>query len=295
MDRSQGWVMGTEKSFLIVYPPGAYGHFIGWLISWCQDKSQIDRPWDDRQTSHKAKLTYFISFSEMMSAPLVTGAVANFQNSSQSKVAELIACALDKYDKIIYVQPTQDSMIWYMNRRFSKTSHNDWFDDHKVYIQESMNMWGDDLAAWQRREFLSMWFAHWISQELDVGDMDDIPNVLLVDMTELRDNMIGLCHRLMSFLGLQNIRDMSEVLDLWNDFLTRQEDMHKDDIIREVIHALITGTDMAMPELSLVDQAEIQRILRDDHGIEIRCFNLNDWPKTTHELRQRTYLKDNKK
>ena len=43
-----------------------------------------------------------------------------------------------------------------------------------------------------------------------------------------------------------------------------------------------------MENCSLMDQVEIQRRLR-DRGYEIKCYELNEWPKTTTQLRELIY------
>ena len=57
----------------------------------------------------------------------------------------------------------------------------------------------------------------------------------------------------------------------------------KKQIIKETINACLEGREIEIPPISLVAQAIIQKRLR-DQGVELRCYGLNNWPKTSSEL-----------
>ena len=56
----------------------------------------------------------------------------------------------------------------------------------------------------------------------------------------------------------------------------------------DLVDSIITGEQKDMHDLTIVDESEIQRRLR-NKGFEIQCYELNKWPNTTTELRELIY------
>ena len=64
--------------------------------------------------------------------------------------------------------------------------------------------------------------------------------------------------------------------------------LYKDKLINDLVDSIITGEHKDMHDLTIVDESEIQRRLR-NKGFEIQCYELNKWPNTTTELRELIY------
>lgn len=280
--------MGVKESYIILYPPGAYGYFMGWFVTWLSGTESVYRPWEDEtKTAHAVDLPLFLDYKTMLDSPVISGSISNLQIDDSIDIVSVIDQTTRKYDKCIYLQPTKDSLLWYMNRRFSKTNRSSFFVTHEKWFGDSMKAWTtDELAIWQKRECLSYFFRQWIVKELDMDVLDQYQNsnLMVITMPQIRDDLVGLSRELSIFLNIPMIRTNEELQTLQSEFLERQEDMHKDKTVSDVILALLEGHDMDMPDLSILDQSEIQRILRDEHGLNMRCFDLDEWPKTTGEL-----------
>jgi len=59
-------------------------------------------------------------------------------------------------------------------------------------------------------------------------------------------------------------------------------------LINDLVNATINNKNLSMENLTLIDESMIQWQLR-NKGFELQCYNLNQWPKTTSELRELIY------
>jgi hypothetical protein len=61
-----------------------------------------------------------------------------------------------------------------------------------------------------------------------------------------------------------------------------------DAIVNDIVNSVIDNTIMHWEHLNLtlVDESWIQMILRDSHGLDLQCYNLNAFPKNTSDLKK---------
>jgi hypothetical protein len=151
--------------------------------------------------------------------------------------------------------------------------------------------WGKQSAAdmedWELREFLSMYlYGRWT----DVFDPDmfatlkkEFPAVTFMEIGELRDNFADTITTLFKKLNLPMIRDNIEFIHKEWDKLQYFKDRDKQ--VKAIVDSVLGNEDLAWTDLSIIDEAEIQRQLR-NNGWEIRCYDLNIFPTNTVDLRR---------
>lgn len=288
-----------DETYLVAFPSGVYGNFIGWLIEWLKVEEYIDYPWDDRlMNSHNNDLYMFSNINEVLQSEVKSGSLVHLKENMSNNIPELLEQTLKKYNKVIYIHPTIETVIWMMNRRFFRSMVRNWLKFHSEYFVNSYSQWNfdfDSLEPWEQREWLSYFYYKWIIEDVELDSMMHYKNdnVLLILMPELKDNLHSVVEKLCKFLNINTNKTHEDIEKLHMEWHKRQPDMFKDTLIKDIVNSIINNTDMSMENLSLVDQAEIQRMLREEHSIEIKCYKLNEWPKTTRELMPLLYSKEN--
>jgi hypothetical protein len=141
-----------------------------------------------------------------------------------------------------------------------------------------------DMEVWELREFLSLYlYEEWINVHQELGILDkEFPNIIFLEISQLRDRFEETMVNLLKSLNLKQIRhDVNYVFENWSKL---QYFKTRDSEVNNIVRCIMDGKDLSWHELSIIDEAEIQRQLR-NNGWEIQCFNLNIFPTSTVELR----------
>ena len=72
------------------------------------------------------------------------------------------------------------------------------------------------------------------------------------------------------------------VFDAW---ISRQTFANRDAEVNEIVSSILANKDMTWKELSIIDEAVIQKKLR-DNGINLKCFGLDIFPRSVKELKK---------
>lgn len=305
--------MTKHDSIVVVYASGCYGHWIDWCINYFGLGKDYALPFDDKTgTSHQmphrllSGLLHFNKYLESDAMPVdVVGLHPVIRQ--QHNVSEVLAEVSKKLKKVVFVTPDQDSIMFAWNNKWSKI-RSDWLLPYQYSVKENVKHWGkdnwSDMDVWEKREFLSFWWwparlneHSWKDVYKKSLDWDQYPahknlNIHTVTLSQLRDNCPKAIIGILDYLGLKLQRSEQDLIDICNKWASLQRHSCKDRLIADIINSMIDPRgylDWSQSELTLVDEATIQMILRDLHNLEIKCYNLNEFPTNSKHLRDLTF------
>lgn len=276
-------------NYIVVFNGGAYGNFVGWSIDWLTGKvPKHNRPWGENGNAHNNKLVHH-SIADACNTKK-SGIVHPINNSKASLVAVLMQLQ-EAFDKVIFLYPTLENFCWNINNKFEKVFPQGWLQANLNDFSSGSKFWNNslqNLQAWEIREWLSFYIFKQHLDEVRLHELDQIDDrILKISLTELRDKTNLVFERICNFLELEIVRSSDEVDSLVNEWKKLQVHKDKDQLINQLVNAIINDENIEFDKnLTIIDQAEIQRKLREDHSIEIKCYGLNTWPKDVNELKK---------
>jgi hypothetical protein len=203
----------------------------------------------------------------------------------------------ENFNKVIYLTPSSNSIAWNINNKFEKIWPEGWLariaDCNKHDFCNAFSKWNkstlSDLEVWELREFLSIQIYPQHLSEIELEKTQDIQKEFtkfkFVTIESLRDNFKDTLNSLLDYCELPLTRPdhIEEIYQKWIDL---QFHCHKDKIINNIIDSILANNyyNWADSKLTLVDEALVQYYLR-NHNIKIKCYNLNNFPTNTDELR----------
>ena len=152
------------------------------------------------------------------------------------------------------------------------------------YKEWDKNSW-DEMDNWELREFLSLYLQEQWNDLYSSLDkiQSEFPNVTFVELGSLRDNFKNTISNLLSRINLPLVKNNFDyVFEAW---ISKQTFVHRDKEVNEIVSAVLTDKYVEWEELSIIDEAIIQKKLR-DNGIDLKCFNLNIFPQSIKELKK---------
>lgn len=273
---------------IIVYNAGCYGSFIGWTIEWVQGKHPVDRrPFTAKHTSHANNLIQFETVDEALISPVSNSHVHPVRSENDDILIQ-IQKLLGVYDKIVLLYPEPNDYLWSASNKFYKIG---FCTTNEVIGQyrNAMSQWNNN-DIWAEREWLSLW---WYNQHNSEGCYEQIVDyyndrVFKLPINQIRDNFVNSSQSMAAFLDLDVVRSKQEMEILHKDWTNNEPYLYKDKLIKELVYATINNVDKQINNLTLLDEAEMQRLLR-IKGYEVQCYGLNEWPTNTQQLRKLLY------
>jgi len=279
---------------IIAYNAGSYGQFTGWCLDWMQGKhSENARPFTSRGNSHNNGLVNQTTVDNAITSPVTNSHVHPIQTESDNLIVQLEKL-LSVYDKVVLLYPSIDDFLWNCNNKLNKIwGVQGWIDQN--ISNPCLSNW-EDKQLWEIREWLSIWLYDQHMAESGYRDITNYSNdrVFKIPINKIRDDFINTFQSLSKYLELDNIRSTKDLEKLHEDWLLNEKHLYKDRLIENIVYAIINDIHKEMTDLTIFDQADIQRRLRLE-GYEIECYGLNEWPKTTTQLRELIYEADNRK
>lgn len=284
----------------ILYNGGAYGTFVEWFLNYFSDPNMDSAlPFNTNGNAHQyhgnpqenfQHLLFYINSSQQL--PFVR---SHPKLTKDERLLDNLTAVSDRFNKVIYVYPTADTIAWNINNKFEKIYSDGWLNQHKDLVLQDLSQWGisslDSAEPWQLREFLSYYIYPQHLAECDLNLMPEVfkqhNNFKFISMNQLRDQFNDTVIDLLHYCNLDPIRlDLLE--QVYNHWISLQYHCHKDQLINDIISAVINSTDYSWSNLTLVDEALIQYHLR-SNNIELRCFQLNTLPTNTVDLKKYLY------
>ena len=220
-----------------------------------------------------------------------TGSSHSFRESDeQSKYFIMDHLLSDNSD--IIIGPVQGQELDYIVNQFVKEEQSDVLRyliqlfpdfDFKFQIGEQWN----NTEDWAIREWISFWILDLFAAGYTNNTNADLTTDQLFDTN--KDTFPELLIRLIKKLGLSVNADI-DIIKTNHANWQKQQRYHNlqkrcDKWVSEIIN---TKENTPSPCFFILDEAYVQNRLR-SHGYEIRCFELNTFPKTSTELRLLLY------
>jgi len=146
----------------------------------------------------------------------------------------------------------------------------------------------DTVSRWEVRELLSYYlFPAWRNtsdKEIFKALCKKFPNVLLVNISELRDNFDATIRLLINKSGRSIIRE-TEIDNIFNTWSSLQKFKFNDLRIKDIANNLTKFKSINWDDLetTIFDEAYLQFLLR-ENGYNIKCFELNKFPTSSKEM-----------
>lgn len=145
-----------------------------------------------------------------------------------------------------------------------------------------------DFDTWELRELLSFYWFTRTAGTIDAWEKIKLlhQDVLFVSITDIKNNFIDTVTKSAQHFDVP-VRDgmIDRLQEVYEKWLPLQKQINKDSICRQVVESLLDKIpfDWSHCNLSILDEAWIQKALRDNH-VEIRCHNLNVFPTNTEDF-----------
>ena len=155
-------------------------------------------------------------------------------------------------------------------------------------LKDKLIPWGKqdirDMERWEIREFLSCFlFTKNRYQSLLEYNHTNLIKITIPDLINKFE--VTITH-LLNEIGLPIVRRDFEYIH--QEWLAVQKHVNKDQLVEDIVHAVVNefAFDWSQHQLTVVDEAFVQMRLRDLHNLELKCYNLNEFPVTSSELRK---------
>lgn len=293
--------MNKKDSILITYPPGGYGTFVEWALSYFSgDLTDESLPFRPSGSSHGyigkpldfGELSYFsLSSDKYFSSDLnfkfvrchCLRNVGNY-NFIESYINKYKTCV--NYVINIYDDPNSTLLI------FHNIINKIRPDLRKKYLDDVQNLTKitESDSLWEVREkysfYLGVLYTTLSNRWLYPTDDDKI---IKLSVTELVADFSKCLKMIFEKTGLRFDPTRAQILDdIILKWLELQKFINMQKLCEDIVHNVVNCTDFSWSpgQLTIYDEAFIQMLLRDLHGIELRCYNLNEFPTNSHDLRK---------
>lgn len=141
----------------------------------------------------------------------------------------------------------------------------------------------------QVREMLSYKLFHFESRKPLIHNYNNVFNINLDDFLF---SFYDILPEIVEFLETKLTVSLDDLLDNHMPMMSAQKHLHKDKEVQEFLDNFKQGKGCSLPKnCSIIDEAYIQKYLRDELDLEIKCHNLLIFPETVSELQAITYPK----
>lgn len=288
------------KNVCIVFNGGSYGTFVEWCLNLFSDQNfSYNLPFTDSGNAHRFIGNHLF---DVEGCKKYINGNDNFQfvrthlyNKKNDNLLKNLNLVSQNFQKIIYLTPSYETIAWNINNKFDKLFPNGWLNETKKTFEKQLLKWGNytdhnAMKPWELREFLSFFLFKAHVNEAGMKKIphiiDNYKNVNVIYIDELKNDFEGTINKLLKYCQLIPV-NMDKIPIVYENWKACQIHIDKDEIIKNIVDSVVNGIDFSWREtsLTLVDEALIQYYLR-QHKIEIKCYNLNDFPKNTEELRK---------
>lgn len=293
------------RSTLILYPGGAYGRYLHWLLTTLLSDDPVIPPFNNNGNSHqfKGNVVYFegaklLRRNGYTTDPyqLARGHPKIRQNES---IIKNVNIALESFDRVVLCYPDYNSVLLVINNQFDKIWDN-WFDNRlkdPSFASNLYNNWpvangatAENIPLWIQREILSYdqmpsWYDEtgWF-----LPDTLQHPLCKFVFVNDLLYQFEECITGLKEFCGLEFKKDISELVPYHNLNLSLQKYLDQDAVCNRIVESITGSESFQWEQLPLPSQSWVQWQLR-NLGYELRCDGLDIFPTTTVQLQNLLY------
>ena len=289
--------MKNKDTVLIIYPPGGYGTFFEWCLSYFSGELESnDSPLDKDAGSarnfdgnrldfpkHLQQGTEFLTTAEYLNSDLNYKFVRSHGEHDLAPVQQYINQYGSYFKKIIHLRHDNLVMLEILSNMIHKIKKVDiaatWYKRANVT---------DSDAIWEIREKLTFLiegrYSHYDTHLNFIA-----PNVLDIPVGSLGNNFEQVIEDVFVKLNLKfdpiRKQQLSTRLAEWRD---SQPYLHIDRKCTEIVNATVNDRyyDWSHIQLDIFAEAYIQMQLRLLHKLQLKCYNLNVFPTNTKDLKE---------
>lgn len=291
---------GKKNTILLIYPPGGYGTFLDWCINWFSGHiSEHQLPFladgsshgyrgaaADELGSHKTLDWYLRQPQEHL--VIRTHMPVNKWSDKHQQPA-LIKFYAEKFHHTVMIDSDTQYHLLTLHNMCSKIP--DCTYQHKItkIKQRFCKQFNavEPVPRWQLREMISFWHEDYRCWLQDFHQPLQISNGINVTLGSLLQDLEGTIVDLFNSLGLPLLR-INRLPEIKNQWLSMQAFQNRDEICRSVVSAVVHDRQLEFGQhnLHLFDEAYIQFLLRQDHGVDLQCQELDVFPRSASTLRK---------
>lgn len=289
----------------IVFNAGSYGTFIEWCLHYFSDHTfSQNMPFTNTGSSHNFQGNHLDNMDNVRryvnNSSSDKTSIVRFhpKTSKEESILDNLKFVSEYFKKIIFLYPTENSIIWNINNKFEKIWEHGWIYENKDIIRKNLSNWEvnnlTDMQVWQQREMLSLFIRQQHIAETGMNLIDamkiQFPNILFVSIDDLKDKFYSSMLKIFDYCGIKIINH-DNIHFVYKNWISNQYHCNKDILVDTIIKHIINKQyfNLRNKNLTLVDEAFIQEGLR-NRGIEIKCYNMNVFPKSINKLQSLLYV-----
>jgi hypothetical protein len=218
-----------------------------------------------------------------------TGSSHSFRRSDETKKFFDHGHVWNK-DIDVHVNPVAEHNLDYLNNQLVKQEKNDIISSFKRsfgdrFTNEILENWGD-TSYWVLRE----WASFWIIDQLLAAYIPQ-PTVKLTtnDLFDINKNVFS---EIINRIGLTVTTDSATMKVNQQQWIAQQRYHNSQHRCNAWVEDILNDRNTPTPCQTILDEAYVQHCLR-EQGYEIRCDGLNNFPKTSSELKELIYENSN--
>jgi len=261
----------------IVFTGGSYGNYLAWLLdNFTSSGRQLspELPYGLNGNSHDtvtrcANVKYFELDQTVHYDPFFR--IHPGRNNYETYINDIL---LPTFNKTIAISVNDDDLIIVYNNFFLK-------DPNGFYTMFNKNKRVDAL----REDISYRYFNQNISFVTTSTE-----HCLVLNLNDILYNIEKTLFKVCNFLNTNIVHNMDLILSNHNIMIELQTELNKGKEMAQFINDFKNCVHSLLPKnCTIVDEAYIQKYLRDELNLEIKCHNLEIFPKTTTELHKITF------
>jgi DNA-directed RNA polymerase subunit F len=289
--------MNKKDTIMVVYPGGAYGTFVEWAMAYFSGELEDERlPFRTTGSSHNyvGHPLDFIKYPLTAEEYFSSDANYKFVRWHCSENYEYVAKHIDKYKKfvkyVVSLYDDQDSRLLVHHNAITKTMP-EISEKFVKHINSLCNVSADD-ARWEIREKYSFYFRGIYNFESVWRYPEDDDQVINVSVSELISDFPKCIRMIFEKTGLtfdsERVKSIDDITAKW---LSLQKFANLQNLCKKIVSSVVNDKpfEWNQSDLTIYAEAFIQMMLRDLHGLDLRCYNINEFPTNSHDLKQLTF------
>lgn len=284
----------------ILFVPGSFGSMLEWGIrSYSHEypDPQMGVTSDGAMHRHY-KLYHPTTYQELIKVgdpTCITTAIHPMIDYSSQQIIEFFNRDDFKFDKKILIDipdiETAELVILMQYYKIliglDKTLDIIFYNDESKYNitrwNEKYKHWSD-MELWELREWFSLYYSPWVNEWVTAKDYITTDWKILSPL-DLVTNYKNVIKNIIEFCDLTYCENTSADV-IVKEWVTKQHSIiNEKQLINQIVEATLNRVPLEWGRLSVLHEAMIQKKLR-DHGYELKCYKLNQFPNNTVKLNE---------
>lgn len=302
-----------KDTVLIVYPPGGFGTFVEWCLTYFSNRLPINSlPFTANGSSHKFvgnPLDHFvdqkkfprwssISTEEYFSTNVnyafarTHGEIKTLSELPNYNIKSYIDLVYHNVKKIVLITIPKNAQLLVLGNCITKATMA--IERHGDFSSQVINEFKDQFQVadpdqvpqWQLREMMS----YWQERRLTATHADKYTEIIdskiiNISVRNLVDNFEHTINCVCAALNIP-VQDIGQLSDIRQTWLALQRFTDSDCVCQQIINSVLTNTEHSWRPLHIIEEAFVQWQLRDLHKLDMLCYNLDQFPLNTSNLKK---------